>query len=177
MRRYKGSILVFSVVTIFTAAVIAAVFFGGHLLPGYSKPSDKTVTDEATGVTIIQKQRHLEADLGTKKIWELPDGVLAQDFLVEDIDHEGRNELVVLCWKRGRYGERRPTWVKRDEIGWSQHIFIYEIEEDSVVPKWMASDIGMKAASWEYRDGVLLITDTYGVTTKWIWNKWGLEKI
>lgn len=84
---------------------------------------------------------------------------------------------MILCWKRGRYGKRRPSWVKRDEIGWSQHIYIYEIDGNVVRPKWMASDIGMKAASWEFDDGKLIITDTEGVTTKWVWISWGLEKL
>ncbi len=41
----------------------------------------------------------------------------------------------------------------------------------------MASDIGVRAAAWEYRDKVLFITDTKGGETKWKWIHWGLEKM
>ena len=177
MKKFKSKTVLIIFIGIFTAAVIAAVFFEGLLLPGYSKPSDATKSDDAAAVTVIQKQRKIEVISDDEKIWELPKGVLAQDFLLEDIDHDSEKELIILCWKRGRFGEHKPTWVKHDEIGWSQHIFIYEIRDRKVIPKWMASDIGMKAASWKYEDGVLSITDTDGVTTRWAWIVWGLEKV
>ena len=177
MKKFKTKTALIIFIGILTAAVIAAVFFEGLLLPGYSKPSDRTKTDDATGITVIQKQRKIEVLSDDEMIWELPKGVLAQDFLLEDIDHDSENELLILCWKRGRFGKHKPTWVKHDEIGWSQHIFIYEIQGRKVIPKWMASDIGMKAASWKFEDGILSITDTDKITTNWAWIVWGLEKV
>ena len=171
---------------IITAAVIAAVIFSPiisdmvipvFIPPSYSKPSDKIVTDTDESIRIEETGRNIYVYKDDKQIWALPDKVLAQDFFYEDIDRDDRKELVILCWKRGRFGEHRPTWVKRDEIRWSQHIFIYEVENEAVVPKWMASDIGMKAASMEFRDGSIFITDTDGEITKWKWKTWGLEKL
>ena len=162
---------------VLTAALTAAVFLSGIFLPGYSKPTDKTVKDEKKGITVVQKQRKIEVWERSKKIWELPSGVLAQDVLLEDIDQDGEKDLMILCWKRGRYGKKKPVWVKHDEIWWSQHIYIYRIVDGKVIPKWMASDIGMKAAHWEYEDGMLVITDKDNEKTKWKWVSWGLEKV
>ncbi|MCR5688449.1 MAG: hypothetical protein K6G58_10570 [Lachnospiraceae bacterium] len=146
------------------------------ILPGHSRPASvKTVSDEADGITVTEKGRRLEVRDGGRKIWALPKDVYAQDFLYEDIDHDGEKDLLVLCWKRGRYGRHKPTWVRHDDMNWSQHIFIYNIADGTVRPKWMASDIGMDAASWEFKDGVLSITDTDGETTQWVWIHWGLE--
>ncbi len=161
---------------VITAAVSAAVFYDVIIPPAYSAPSDKTVKDGTKDITVSEKGRDLEVYCGDTKIWSA-EGILVQDFLLADIDRDGSNELLVLCWKRGRYGKHRPTWVRSDEIRWSQHIFIYEMEGDKVFPKWMASDIGMKAASWEYKDGMLYITDTAETVTKWKWIHWGLEKM
>ena len=63
----------------------------------------------------------------------LPDGVraklddawLVQDSLNFDINGDGTDEWILLVWKRGSYGPHRPSWIKHDEIGFSQHIFIY----------------------------------------------------
>ncbi len=185
MRNNKPFIIICAVLII-TAAVPAAVFLnrvfakvmGPYIfLPDYSKPVTKSFNDSETGVIINQISRRIEVYVDNELIWRLPYSVKAQDFIFADIDHDRKEELLVLCWKRGRYGKRRPTWVKHDEIKWSQHIFIYEIAGNTVRPKWMASDIGMDAVSWEFSDGVLSIADTEGTVTKWIWRTWGLEKL
>ncbi len=169
--------IVTGIIGLITAAFIAAVFLGFIFLPGYSKPSDRTVSDTDQGITVTETGRKLTVSLNDKEIWSLPEEVRAQDFLYDDIDGDGRKDLIVLCWKRGRYGKHRPTWVEHDEISWSQHIYIYRIEDDRVIPKWMASDIGVDAASWEYQNGLLYITDTEGNVTKWKWIHRGLEKM
>ena len=170
-----------------TAALVAAVFLSvcamylirssDLFLPEFAASADKTVTDESCDLTVIQKGRGVTVYRGGRKIWALERTVRSQDILLEDIDHDDQKELLILCWKRGRFGKHKPTWVKEDEKDYSQHIFIYEITDDSVRPKWMASDIGMSAASWAFNDGALSITDTKGVTTRWIWISWGLEKM
>ena len=185
-RRSSGYIrkIIISVITV-TAAVSAAVILNrltayvimpAVFLPAYSAPSDKT-TEDASGIRIVQSGRRISVYNADRKIWKLEPEVAAQDFLFEDIDHDGKKDLLVLCWKRGRFGKHRPTWVKNDETGYSQHIFIYEVGRDLVRPKWMASDIGMQARSIEFDDGMLFITETDGDVTKWRWNTWGLDKM
>ncbi len=185
MRSKKIRTIIITVLTV-TAAVSAAVLFNRItaykilpeiLLPSYAKPVGRAVTDEKNGYRIIQSGRRITVYRGDDRIWELPVENAAQDFFFEDIDHDGQSELLILCWKRGRFGKHRPTWVKHDELGYSQHIYIYEVEDDLVRPKWMASDIGEDAQAIAFDDGVLLITETDGDVSKWIWNSWGLEKM
>ena len=172
-------------VSIITAALLAAVIFVFlrsdmtriFTLPSFAEPTDKTVGDDDGSITVTETGRDIAVYDRGVKIWELPPEVRAQDFLFEDIDRDGQREAVILCWKRGRFGKHRPTWVKRDEIGWSQHIYIFEIDDGEVKPKWMASDIGMDAAHMGYEDGAIVITDTDGIVTKWKWISWGLEKM
>lgn len=156
------------------AAAVSAIYIG-IALPDYSAPSDKVL--ECGNIRASQMGRRVNVYDDGKLIWSLPDDVYAQDILLGDIDHDEDDELLVLCWKRGRFGAKRPTWVKEDEKSFSQHIFIYETDDGQVRPKWMASDIGMKAASWNLTDGVLSIKDTDGELTKWVWLTWGLEKL
>ncbi|MBQ9360184.1 MAG: hypothetical protein IJT96_04030 [Lachnospiraceae bacterium] len=73
----------------------------------------------------------------------LPDGVMAklddawlvQDSLNFDINGDGIDEWILLVWKRGSYGPHRPSWVKHDEIVFSQHIFIYTDRSQTVTDK------------------------------------------
>ncbi|MCR5672254.1 MAG: hypothetical protein K6F87_00890 [Lachnospiraceae bacterium] len=185
MRNDKSKIIKTAI--FITAAVIAAVFLvvpvmdlfrsSDMFLPDYATSSDKTIKDEGEKMTVVQKGRGVTLYRDGTKLWELERSIRSQDILLEDIDHDSQKELLILCWKRGRFGKHKPTWVKEDEKGYSQHIFIYEINEDSVRPKWMASDIGMDAAAWDFNDGVLSITDTHGFVTNWVWISWGLEKL
>lgn len=175
---------IFIVLLTVTAALIAAVFFNrvaeeivlssGLLIPRYATTDDKTVTKD---VTVTKKGRSLVLARNGKKIWQIPRNVKVQDFLLADLDGDDTEELLVLCWKRGRYGKRRPTWVKRDETGYSQHIFVYRISPDGADPMWMASDIGPEALFWDFHDDILFITETDGDVTKWKWGSWGFEKM
>ena len=174
-------------VSMVTAAIIAAVILQTEPLqarplqskeadlPSYATSVDKTERDG--NLTVEEKGRSITIRNNREIIWALPKNVLAQDFFLEDIDRDDNKELVVLCWRRGRFGRRRPTWVKEDDKEWSQHIFIYEISGERVRPKWMASDTGIAIASFDHEDGKIYITDTKGNVTKWFWASWGLEKI
>ncbi len=171
---------------VIVAAVSAAVLFNRVMaytvmpaifLPSYSKGEDKTVRSVEGDITAEQEGRRLIVFHDGEKIWELPKEYFVQDAVIADIDHDGGEELLVLCWKRGRFGKHRPSWVKRDEWGYSQHIFVYEIEGNTVRPKWMSSDIGEDAASVTFDDGCLMITEADGDVAKWRWNSWGFEKM
>ena len=114
--------------------------------------------------------------------WKTEEGWLIEDALVADIDRDGAEELLLLLWKRGRYGEHKPFWVEEDEEDWSQHIFIYSLPEGTEKPKqlWCASDIGRLVKHWELAEGkpwLLILDDDKGERTYWIWDSWGLKNI
>ena len=110
----KKTRIITAVITVLVIATGVAAFCGYIIPPLYSSPADKTVN---AGDTVIEQSgRRITVEKEGKLIWSLPGEVLAQDFLFDDIDGDGQSELLVLCWKRGRYGKHRPTWVKSDEI-------------------------------------------------------------
>lgn len=129
---------------------------------------------------------------------KLPEGVcdllepswLVQDALCFDIDGDGTDEWILLVWKRGSFGPHRPTWVKHDEKGFSQHIFIYtdRSEEDDYKEDWhaiwMSSKLGLQAASFSEGDEIggtgrhsLDITSPNGSVSRWGWLSWGLTRV
>lgn len=108
----------------------------------------------------------------------LKKGVKVQDTMHVDIDFDGEDELLVLCWRIGRYGDRKPFWVERDEFKWSQHIYIYEETDGKITPKWMASNIYTDVARWESLDNHFVVNYAPdGTESVWMWNSFGLERI
>ena len=128
----------------------------------------------------------------------LPSGVsdmlepswLVQDALNFDINGDGTCEWILLVWKRGSFGPHRPTWVKRDEIGFSQHIFIYtdrggeDDEGGDWHAIWMSSKLGIKAAGFSVGEEIsgtgresLDIISPDGTISRWGWLSWGLTRV
>lgn len=125
--------------------------------------------------------RAVAVSYGGAPVWSSPEGVKVQAALSCDIDNDGAEELILLCWRIGRYGSSKPFWVERDERKWSQHIFVYEYVNGEIKPKWMSSDIGQDVAAMAaggrsvpfYR---LFLTGTDGTVSRWRWDDWGFSK-
>lgn len=163
------------------ALAAAALIFAwnkGAFLPGWivwKEASVKLPDNPKLPTSISLKHRQLTVEQNGTMVWKSPDSVLVQDFLWCDINHDNADELILLCWRIGRYGNARPYWIKKDECTWSQHIYIYQWLDGKIHPLWMASDIGMDAVSFEFSEtDRLCITETSGRKTSWDWVSWGL---
>lgn len=111
-------------------------------------------------------------------LWESDEGWLVSDYLIGDIDHDDEDELTLLVWKVGSYGEYKPIWVEEDEKKWSEHIFIYDydVREDTrIFPLWMSSKMGIEARYISLdNEEKLHITIPEGKEAVWVWENWGL---
>lgn len=155
VNKKRKNVLIISAAAILIVAVVLVMWIKGAFLPRWIEWKDVEDT------SLLKK------------------GVKAQDTLFMDINHDGKDELLVLCWRIGRYGDRRPFWVEHDEFKWSQHIYIYETTDTGEYkPIWMASDIHTDVARWESLDNCLLVTySPDNQKSTWIWNSWGLERM
>lgn len=114
-------------------------------------------------------------------LWSSSKELQVQSVLSGDIDGNGEEELILLCWKTGRYGRHRPFWVEKDEPGWSQHIFVYEYDSEKIKPKWMSSYIGQDVSKICIDSSLppfdrLWLTAPDGSSSRWVWNSWGFAK-
>ena len=125
---------------------------------------------------IVLEDRKVNVFNDDIKVWTSDEGVKVSDILWCDIDHDGGNELMLLCWRRGLYGSSMPFWLDKNDHSWTQHIFIYDWNGEEIKPVWMASDIGMDAADWSFDEtDRLIMTETNDRMTRWDWRSWGLE--
>lgn len=84
---------------------------------------------------ITLENRRVALWSGDEKVWQSEPDEPVQDVLWCDIDHDGRRELMLLCWRQGRYGQSRPFWEEEtEEQVWSQHIFIYDWTGETAKP-------------------------------------------
>lgn len=202
MKKIVKIISVFIVAAALAAAAVSFAWHKGAFLPrwiiwqekeeiyGFSE-TDTENTDEKlwtneskdesnlNQLKFILKNKRLELDKDNTVLWTSPKDILVQDFLWCDINHDNKAELLILCWRIGRYGNAKPYWVENDEHTWSQHIYIYELRDDEEIhPIWMASDIGMDVKDWSFDDiDRLVITETSGRRTSWDWVSWGLSLV
>ena len=183
------------------AAVSAVIFVSGmvwlHFHPGIPDwvMWEESVFADSTGqyeVSLrgktIQVKSFVDAgkDMNdvndTRVIWTSPDAVRVQKALSCDIDNDGADELVLLCWKKGRYGEHKPFWVDQDEASWSQHLFVYEYQAEKISPKWMSSYIGQDVADMisngkQAPHICLWFRSPDDEMSSWKWDSWGFTKL
>lgn len=166
------------------AGVCAFVFLlwrNGVFLPRWISWENKIINEEAHGYQVTLADKEICVIQGEEVVWESPENVKVQDILLCDIDRDKQEELIVLCWKIGRYGKRMPFWIEKDEKTWSQHLFIYEYQKKEMHPKWMSSYIGQDVVRIQdngKKDSYtrLWLTDLNGKTSSWIWDSWGFVK-
>ncbi len=161
-----------------TGAVLYMLWMNGAFLPHWIRWESGIGYDSSEKYEIILAQKKVSVKNDTNVIWTSPKGVKVQSVLSADIDGDKTEELILLCWKIGRYGRSKPFWVEEDEKKWSQHIFVYGLHEEEVRPKWMSSYIGQEVAEMTVREGTrqLFLTDPDGGLSSWIWDSWGFTK-
>lgn len=171
--------------------------------PRWVRWKSTTFSDASGQYEVVLKRKTVRIIYDNSVIWISSKDIKVQDAMSCDVDGDGTDELVLLCWKIGRFGTSRPFWVDEDEKTWSQHIFVYSYEEEGVRPKWMSSYIGVDVVeiSATSRDGMqrgntvsdvavqnagigqsterkqhLLLTEPDGRMSSWVWDSWGFTK-
>lgn len=154
------------------------------LIPEWVIWENKYFYDESDTYEIRLENQEVNVYQADEAIWTSSKEVKVQDAFSCDIDGDKTDELILLCWKIGRYGKNMPFWVEKDEKIWSQHIFVYEYNDvynNGVRPKWMSSYIGQdvlnmsidKTKPYYHR---LLLEDLDESISSWVWDSWGFTK-
>lgn len=125
---------------------------GGFFLPRWFDWKNGISVDVSGKYKVVLRHRAVEVVCDNSVIWASSKDIKVQDAMFCDIDGDGADELVLLCWKIGRFGTGRPFWVEEDEETWSQHIFVYSCEGGTIKPKWMSSYIGVNVAEMAASD-------------------------
>lgn len=161
------------------AAVFLLLWHQGFFLAAWQeKTALCDLNSDGSTEKLVLKDRRMSVLQNGREIWTTDKGWETADFLIGDIDGNGRTELLLLVWKRGSYGSSRPFWVEEDERGYSQHIFIYRWKDGDLRPLWMSSRLRPEVRDWQMNaEGHLQILTSYKRETLWGWRSWGLERL
>lgn len=177
-----------------TGAVFYGLWRGGAFLPQWVSWESGSVCDETGAYAATLERGQVTVTYDDSVIWNSPGELKVQQILFGDMDHDREEELLLLCWKIGRFGENRPFWVEKDERKWSQHIYVYQCRKGKVRPRWMSSYIGQDVTEMSVQNphlqtvlmeeadtqreskNRLLLTDPAGKVSSWLWTSWGFTK-
>lgn len=153
----------------------------GFFLPGWIEWEDAEFCDRTGQYKVTLKDKSVCVRYEDAVVWTSPGDIKVQEALTCDIDNDQADELILLCWKRGRYGAHRPFWIEEDEEGWSQHLFVYSYSPDKIRPKWMSSYLGQDIAGLSFNgksapDTRLWFCDPQGGMSSWAWDSWGFAR-
>ncbi len=188
----KKKIIKTAIISIATALIIAVLcisaFFmlwkKGFFIPRYvtwNNQSDTFLIEKKVDFSLKKKKLKItDHDTGAV-LFESPKGWLVSDYFLADIDFDDENEVVLMVWKQGSFGEHKPFWHEGKDNKWTQHIFIYEWDSeraDRLDPKWMSSGLGIKVhkVNIDEKNRVHFIDDKGGETV-WQWLGWGLSLV
>lgn len=162
-------------------ATLFLLWSSQNTLPRWIDWNGGTYYTKSGAYEILLRRKSVQVSQDGMIIWTSPESVKVQELLSCDIDNDSEEELILLCWKKGRYGRLKPFWVEKDETTWSQHIFVYEYESEGIRPKWMSSYIGQDVAHLSSNGKAapqsrLLLTAPDGKVSSWVWNSWGFSK-
>lgn len=181
------------------AVCVVLIFARNNYIPAWIRWNEKEVTVYGDESALQDESNGESSDNVSKvmvKLWKKKLEVInssgettfvskkdfkVQDVLVTDIDRDGDREMIVLLWKHGRYGMHKPFWVEKDEKNYSQHVFIYDVDEaGNVSEKWCASDMGTVAGRiklMDKNDSIFLMEDRDKNCTLWMWDSWGVKTV
>ena len=104
-----------------------------------------------------------------------------QDMVVKDLDRDGAEELILLVWKHGSFGDTRPFWVQENDDRLRQHIFIfsYDMERDVRVRAiWMSSEVHFDIESIAHGPKDMLTVTVKGRGPQWWeWRNFGIHYV
>ena len=177
--------IVITITTVITVIGFVFIFYilwdNGAFLPQWIDWKNKEFDEQTGEYFIVLENKSVHVVYDDSIIWNSPSNVKVQDILSCDIDNDQKDELILLCWKKGRYGRHRPFWIEKDENKWSQHIFVYEYDHNEIKPKWMSSYIGQDVAGIEENGKTapftrIWLTDLNGQVSSWVWDSWGFTR-
>lgn len=126
--------------------------------------------------------------------WISPPEWDIKSFVLDDVTGDGRAELLMVLWKRGSFGSHKPLWSEQNDNNFSCHLFVYQLINNNLKPRWCSSALDKPIKSLEIKEDVsgkfLAVEEGYFSTyccghalflgkiySNWTWKQWGFYRL
>ena len=137
-----------------------------------NKKNTKTLLLKGNSFKIIE-------NISNRVLFESDKKYKVKNFLYCDIDRDNKKEILLVLWKKGKFGKYKPFFAKDNKNIWSQHIFIYDFDGSSIKPIWCSSYISVtiKNISFDEEYKILNVVDKENGRFRFIWQTFGLDSV
>lgn len=143
----------------------------------FINPVNKSV--KRSSLDLVLENNFFSILKNNKVLWKTENEYKVKDFLYCDIDKDNKDEIMLLLWKKSKFGKNKPFFAYDDKNKWTQHIFIYDFDGNKIKPIWFSSYISVTVKDFYYDEDlqILNILDTDNGRTRFKWQTWGLTGI
>ena len=107
----------------------AVGFIGGQI--SAAEPENVLISRDTDLNGILESYHLVNKQLtvweGRQMIWQTPAEWEIERILLADADNDGVDELLMVLWKHGSFGDVRPFWQSADRA-YSCHLFMYRLQ-------------------------------------------------
>lgn len=168
---------------------LALGFFGGRVAA--AGPENVMISRDTDGNGIEESYQLADKQVtvreGQQMIWESPEEWNTEQILLADADNDGREELLMILWKYGSYGDVKPFWREQGDRAYSCHLFLYRLQSGRMKAVWCSSALEPPIESISVNtdpDRRLSLVAReqsrlpfFNPRSTWQWQDWGFTRI
>jgi hypothetical protein len=143
MNRVQGKLVKIIICTLLLICALGWVSSSQVLLPFFAGCADQTVVEDidqdGNPKSYVLHNRRLSVYENNQLLWQSAEDWMVQSFVLADVNHDAVDDLLMVVWKRGSFGPNKPFWVLKDDLRFSNHLFLYNQQQDRMKPLWMSS--------------------------------------
>jgi len=157
---------------------------------GFYKKEVADLDNNQTRESYSLEKGRLTIAENSKVLWQSPKEWLIDDFILADVDNDGRVDINLSLWKRGNFGAVMPFWIKKNEMSLKNHFFVLNFGEKGVREVWGSSNLSQPNCEFQIADmdsddknELIVIEGSYGEKREcrgeylaiWEWDEWGFS--
>lgn len=124
------------------------------------------------------------------KVWQSSTEWWVDSYIIADSDNDGIININMSVWKKGRFGDSMPFWIKQNDMSIKNHFFIYKLINWNMIPVWQSSNLSFPNCEFLISDvnndgnnELIVVEGNYlknntcdgNYVAIWKWNGWGFS--